>query len=191
MRVSKQVMADNNAKIIEKAAFLFREKGIDATSVNDVMEAVGLTHGGFYRHFESKDDLVVTTIKKGFDDFACALEKSIIKKSARQATIDYVHRYLSEQHVANPGKGCFIAALGAEIERKTKAHQSVMTQGTEQLVCLLAQGIDGESSQKHDKAIGLLAVLVGTLILARNANTKNTVEEILSSGKSLAELYIG
>jgi len=188
MRVTKQAMTENNLKIVDEAARLFREKGIEATSVADVMGAAGLTHGGFYRHFSSKDDLVSVAIKKASDDMAGDLKKDISQQGEKQAIADFVRRYLSEQHVTNLGKGCPIAALGAEVDRKSKAHRDAITLGSEQLIDLLALGIDGEPDDVHAKATGLLATLVGTLILARSAKTKALMNQILSSGYRAAEL---
>ena len=188
MRVSKQVMAANNAKIVDEAARLFREQGIEATSVADVMEAAGLTHGGFYRHFASKDVLVAAAIKKAFDDITTNLQNDINRQGAQQAVTDYVRSYLSEKHVYMPGKGCPIVTLGTRIDRASRLQQEAITLGSERLQGLLVLGIEGEPDETHDKAVGLLATLVGTLILARSAETKLKVNDILASGYQLAEL---
>lgn len=190
MRVSKQVMAENNAKIVEQAAYLFRENGIEATSVADVMQAAGLTHGGFYRHFASKDELAAVAINKAFDEITTNLQNDIDRQGARQAVVDYVRSYLSEQHVRLPGKGCPIVALGAEVNRESRLQRQAITQGSERLVSLLVLGIEGASNEIHTKAEGVLAVLVGTLILARCAESQLKMNDILSSGHRLAELYI-
>jgi len=190
MRVTKQVMADNNAKIVDEAARLFREKGIETTSVVDVMGAAGLTHGGFYRHFSSKNELVTAAINKAFDDMTSALENDISQQGAKQAVANFVCGYLSKQHVANPGKGCPIAALGAEVDR-SKTHKEGIANGAEQLVSILVQGFAGNPDEKKAKAIGLLAMLVGTLVLARSTKTKQAMDEILTSGYRLAEFCIG
>lgn len=191
MRVTKQAMASNNAKIVDEASRLFREKGIEATSVADVMGAAGLTHGGFYRHFSSKDGLVTAAINKASDDMASDLENDISQQGAKQAIADFVRRYLSAQHVANPGKGCPIASLGAEVDRGSKVHKGEIAYGTERLVNILVRGFEGKPDEKHAKAIGLLALLVGTLVLARSTKTKRMINEILTSGYRLAELCIG
>ncbi len=190
MRVSKQVMTENNAKIVDEAARLFREKGIEATSVADVMKAAGLTHGGFYRHFASKDKLAAAAIKKAFDDIASNLQNDIDRQGAKQAVADYVRSYLSEQHVCMPGKGCPIVALGAEVNRESKLQREAITLGTEQLVSLLALGVGGKQDEVQAKAVGLLAALVGTLILARSAETGLKMNDVLSSGYRLVDLYI-
>ena len=191
MRVTKQVMAGNNAKIVDEAARLFREKGIGATSVADVMGAAGLTHGGFYRHFSSKDELVTAAINKASDDMASDLENDISQHGAEQAIADFVRRYLSMQHVANPGKGCPIAALGAEVDRESKVHKEEIAYGAERLVSMLVRGFEGKPDEKHERAIGLLAVLVGTLVLARSTKNKRMMNKILTSGYQLAEFCIG
>jgi TetR/AcrR family transcriptional repressor of nem operon len=191
MRVSKQVMVENNSKIIEKAAQLFREKGIGSTSVVDVMKSAGLTHGGFYRHFNSKDELVTVAIQKAFNDLIKKLKNDIEQQGAKQAVTNFVSQYLTEQHVLNPRTGCPIATLGAEIDQKFKMHKKIITQGADQLITLFAQGIDSKSDESTSKAIGLLAVLVGSLVMARSAETKSVMDKILSSGNLLAMSCIG
>ena len=188
MRVSKEVMEANNARIVTEAARIIREKGIEATSVAEVMAAAGLTHGGFYRHFASKEELVCAAIKKAFNELVNELEKAIERQGAKPAIGDFVQKYLSEHHVANPGIGCPIAALSGEIDRKLGVYQKEIDRGAGHLITLFTQGIDGEVSEKGRKATGLLAVLVGTLVLARSARTKSRMKEILVSGRQLAEL---
>ncbi len=184
MRVTKEAKAYTNEKIIEEASRLFREKGIGATSVTDIMVAAGLTHGGFYRHFKSKNDLAVTAIRKMFDAVIIALEEDIAKNGAYQAVTDYIGRYLSMQHVANLGKGCPIVALGAEVGRGGELYADVMYEGEQKLISLLVLGMGDSEGRK--KAAGLLVILVGTLVMARSVSDKTLIDEILSSGRKLA-----
>jgi len=188
MRVSKQVMAENNSKIIKEAARLFRERGVESTSVNDVMGAAGLTHGGFYRHFLSKDELVIAAVKKAFKESIDSLKIDMEQQNAKRAVINFVQQYLSEQHVTKPGSGCPVAALAAEADRKSKVLKNALAEGVKQIVNLLAQGIEGTPDEKLEKATGLLSVLVGTIVLARSAKTKQRRSKVLSSGVRLAEL---
>ncbi len=181
-------MAANNSKIIDEAARLFREKGIEATGVADVMGAAGLTHGGFYRHFGSKDELVTAAINKASDDMVSKLEYEISLQGSRQAIADFARSYLSEKHVTNPGKGCPIAALGAEVDRESKVHKVEIANGAERLLELLAQGFEGKADEKQLKATGLLALLVGTVVLARSSKSKRVMNDVLTSGRRLAEL---
>lgn len=187
MRVSKQVMKENNDKIVDEAARLFREKGLEATSVADVMGAAGLTHGGFYRHFSSKNELVSAAIKKSFNDIIFELRENIKTKGLEVAVTNYIRNYLSERHVNNPGTGCPIAALSAEIDRNSKVHRKAISSGSEQLVKILTPGIKGSLDEARTKAMGLISVLVGTLVLARSAKNKSAVKEVLLSGIQLAE----
>lgn len=190
MRVSKQVMAENNSRIINEAARLFREKGVESTSVADVMGAAGLTNGGFYRHFQSKDELVNAAIRKAFKESTDSLENNKEQRDTKRTVTNFVQHYLSEQHVNEPGKGCPIAALGAATDRSSNILKSVLAEGTEQVISLLAQGIEGTADEKQEKATTLLAVLVGTLVLARSADTKTKMREILSFGAKQAKFCL-
>jgi len=190
MRVSKQVMAENNEKIVNEASRLFRENGIEATSVADVMGAAGLTHGGFYRHFASKDELTSAAIDKAFGEIINRLKSDIAQQGAAKAVDGFVRYYLSEHHVNSPGNGCPIAALGAEVDRQSKVHNREISRGSEQLLGLIAQAIEGTPEEARTKATGLLALLVGSLVLARSAKSKRAMNETLSSGHRLAKLCI-
>ena len=182
MRVSKAVMAENNARIITEAARLFRENGIDTTSVAQIMEAAGLTHGGFYRHFESKEALVSAAIHKAFKDLAQPLADNIEKLGPEAALNRFVTTYLTPSHVAKPGKGCPLAAFSAEADRKGGVQQTALQQGRENFVALLAQGFTGTKKTQRTKARGLLALLVGSLVLARGATSPAALKEALAAG---------
>src|SRR5687768_13299497 len=119
MKVSRQQVAEHRQKILDAASRLFRERGFNDVSVAEVMEAAGLTHGGFYGHFKSKDDLIAQAL-------AHALE---------QITPDdpdlpgFVANYLSSQHCADVAAGCPVAALGVETARQGPAARAAMTAG--------------------------------------------------------------
>ena len=189
MRVSKEAKAASYAKIIDEAAYLFRQNGIDATSVADVMSAAGLTHGGFYRHFKSKNELVSAAIEKAVDEYAFTLEEAISRNGARQAIADYVKRYLSEDHVVMRGKGCPLAALAAEAVPGNEMHKVAIADGTERILYLLKKGFGGEEKEVSERATGLLAILIGTLIMARSAGSRTSMKKILSSGRRTARLF--
>jgi len=190
MRVTKQVMAENNAKIVNEASILIREKGIEATSVSDVMGAAGLTHGGFYRHFASKEELVNAAIDKSSDSMSSDLELDISQRGAVPAITDFVSMYLSKQHVSDPGSGCIIAALSAEVDRGSKAHKERITKASEHLVKVFSSAFIGSQKGKLTKAAGLLAILVGTLVLARSTTNPRFLEDVLASGAQLAKSLI-
>lgn len=190
MRVSKAVMATNNAKIVDSAASLFRKNGIATTSVAQVMAAADLTHGGFYRHFASKDALVDAALDKAFADLATPLAEDIKTLGSKAALGRFVTNYLSESHALNPAKGCPISALAGEANRKTELQKAAFRRGKQRFIELLAQGFDGPKKKQQAKARTLLALLVGSLVLARGAESKVEMKKTLKAGAEGAALMV-
>src|SRR6202011_3642660 len=106
MRVSREKAIENRERIVETASRLFREKGFDGVGVDAIMSGAGLTHGGFYGHFGSKDDLAAEAVVR-------ALERSAEKLGRHANLTELISEYLSERHCADRASGCAIAALGA------------------------------------------------------------------------------
>jgi TetR/AcrR family transcriptional regulator, transcriptional repressor for nem operon len=118
MRYSFEHKAENREKILSTAARSFREHGGDSSGIGTVMKKVGLTKGGFYRHFESKDDLLVQAVAAAFDEMGRNMVEVAKSASEGQALRAIIERYLSTQHADSPGTGCVISALGPELARK-------------------------------------------------------------------------
>ena len=121
MRYSPEHKAESHEKILSTAARAFREHGGDSSGIGSVMKKVGLAKGGFYRHFGSKDDLLVEAVARAFDEMGRGMveaAKSVPEGQALQAIIE---RYLSTPHANSPGVGCVFAALGPELARKPLA----------------------------------------------------------------------
>src|SRR5215510_5949290 len=116
MKVSREQMAENRRRILDVASRLFREKGFDAVSVAEVMNAAGLTHGGFYGHFSSKDELVAQTI-------AHVLAGDGRRGGNLRA---YIDAYLSPRHRDNAADGCATAGLVADIRHQTAGARVAM-----------------------------------------------------------------
>src|SRR5579859_3528564 len=108
MRVTREKAAEHRDAIVAAASRLFRQKGFDGVGLDAIMEAAGLTHGGFYRHFGSKDDLVAAAVAHGLD-------KSMEWRAALPSPADYVPSYLSPKHRDARAAGCVMAALGPDI----------------------------------------------------------------------------
>lgn len=189
-RASKVEKAASRARILDAAARLYRENGISATSVGDVMNAAGMTHGGFYRHFSSKEELVAAAIDKASLEFAGALESRIESEGATKAISDYVDTYLSEQHVESPGAGCPLAALSQEAGRGAQVYRDAVAGATQRIAGLLERGVNKTGSNGHETATGLLATLVGTVVLARSTEEESTRREILRAGRSAAKTIL-
>jgi TetR/AcrR family transcriptional regulator, transcriptional repressor for nem operon len=167
MRVTQQEMDASHERIVEGAARLFRERGVRSTSVADAMNAAGLTHGGFYRHFKTKDDLVVESLRLAFDSFASPLESRQQDEPAERVAAEFKALYLSDEHVANPALGCPMPALGGELARESAQIKAEFSAGLKRVLDALAPCYAGTDPERQDAAARELAMLVGAVVLAR------------------------
>src|SRR6201998_747338 len=119
MRYSPEHKAQNHENILSVAARSFREHGGDNSGIGTVMKKAGLTKGGFYRHFQSKDDLFVEAVARAFDEMGSGMLEVARSAPEGQALRAIIERYLSTGHANSPGMGCVLAALGPELTRKS------------------------------------------------------------------------
>jgi len=184
MRNSREVAAENREKIVAVAAKLFREHGIAAVGVAELMEAAGMTHGGFYKHFESKDALVNEACAWSFRDPGGGLRAAAEAAKPGEELRTIVDRYLSRKHRDNPGAGCALAALGSEAANRESPAREALAAGRERLVALVAGYMSGENVK--ERANAFVATMVGALISARIAEGASS-EMVLRAAKR--ELY--
>ncbi len=118
MRYSAEHKAQNHENILSVAARSFREHGGDSSGIGTVMKKVGLTKGGFYRHFKSKDDLFVEAVARAFDEMGRGMLEVARSAPEGQALRAIIEHYLSPRHANSPGMGCVVSALGPELARK-------------------------------------------------------------------------
>src|SRR5215471_9767986 len=118
MRYPPEHKAQNHENILSVAARSFREHGGDSSGIGTVMKKVGLTKGGFYRHFESKDDLFVEAVARAFEEMGNGMVEVAKSAPKGQALRAMIERYLSVRHANSPGNGCVLSALGPELARK-------------------------------------------------------------------------
>ena len=178
MRKSREVAAETRKRIVRAAARKFREQGIVATGLNDLMKAAGLTHGGFYKHFESKDHLVAEAC-------ADAVEAAIAGMGMEgQPTINAaVAAYLSTRHRDDPASGCPLAAIGSELSRTDKKTREAATEGL--LVAVLAGKSKTQNARR--RAVVAVATMIGAVTMSRVVTDPGLSAEILSAAeKSLA-----
>lgn len=175
MKVSRERMAENRCRILDAASRLFRAKGFEAVSVAEVMKASGLTHGGFYGHFGSKDDLVVQTI-----DHALALDVS-----GGDDLGTYLDIYLSPWHRDNAADGCPTASLAADTRHQSAAARQVMTEGIRSQIDRINEALPAASAaDRRGAAIGNFAAMVGAVILARAIDDPALSDEVLEQTRA-------
>jgi TetR/AcrR family transcriptional regulator, transcriptional repressor for nem operon len=175
MRLTKEKVAENKARVIETAARLFREKGFEGIGVADLMHAAGLTHGGFYNHFESKDALAAETCAWIFEGAVSMMERmaAIDDASERAAAIEtYKRRYLSQTARDTPAARCPMVALGTDVSRQHGPVLEAYAAGLRRYLDAFTRALAGSKPTRRKaartQAIATLAMLAGALSLARS-----------------------
>ncbi|EGH11839.1 TetR family transcriptional regulator [Pseudomonas amygdali pv. morsprunorum] len=164
MRVTKAQSQANRAHIVETASIQFREHGYDGVGVADLMAAAGFTHGGFYKHFGSKSDLMA-------ESAACSISKTV-EQSKDIDPAQFIEYYLSREHRDNPGTGCTMAALSADAARQSDAVKATFANGIESLLAAsVAAGAhmdDQKQQQARANTIDMFAHALGAVLLSRS-----------------------
>ena len=175
MKVSREQMAENRQRILEVASRLFREKGFEAVGVAEVMKALGLTHGGFYGHFSSKDDLIVQALAHALGE----------RNGATLPLREYMDEYLSPRHRDNRAGGCPISGLAADTLRQTPEARSAVTDGVRGQIDWMFEKLTGsDESDRRRQAIASWAAMVGAVVLARATTDPVLSDEILKETRA-------
>jgi TetR/AcrR family transcriptional regulator, transcriptional repressor for nem operon len=179
MRVSKEKAAESRERILEAASRLFRERGIDAAGVADVTRAAGLTHGGFYGHFDSKEALAAEAVGRAMAASAKRWRKLLHGGPAEEALNALLAGYLSPRHRDARGRGCPLSALGSEVARQPESVRRSFTKGFLEMLNVLEELVLAEEpANRRSRAILTLAALVGAITMARaveNAELSNLI----------------
>ncbi|WP_330565549.1 TetR/AcrR family transcriptional regulator [Pseudomonas yamanorum] len=188
-RVSRKQAELNREIIVEAATRLFRERGIHGISVSDVMAAAGLTHGGFYGHFESREALATEACNRAFEQsslrWQARVEQSPDPETARLALID---PYLTAVNRDNPGDSCPVAAFAGEMchEAADSALQRTFIRGLEESMGILgATQATGSPEGDRQAAMAQYAMMVGAITLARATKGSGLSDEFLEAARNL------
>ncbi|MEM8878038.1 MAG: helix-turn-helix domain-containing protein [Pseudomonadota bacterium] len=178
-RVSEVEKQRSHNRILDAAARLFRENGIEPTSVADVMKAAGMTHGGFYRHFGSKEDLVAAAFRHAVDDVVSDMEKAASSDERARERIDYIAKYLSKAHIEGRGQGCPLAAMATELVRTDGAPRQEGAAASTRMASLL------QTQPGNDQGQGLaaMALMLGAITLARLVDAEEDADRVLEAGR--------
>jgi TetR/AcrR family transcriptional repressor of nem operon len=185
MRVSKEKSAENHRRILDVASSMFREKGFDGVGVADLMKGAGLTHGGFYGHFASKQDLAARACTRALQGSEERWTK-LVEDAPDESLGAVVSSYLSPRHRDHPGRGCAMAALGADTARQESSVRRAFTEGIKPLLAILERIVPGRgSAARRERAVATMAGLVGALVLARAVEDPELSEEFLRAMEAI------
>lgn len=181
MKVSKETMAEHREQIITAAARRFREGGFENVSVADIMKEVGLTHGGFYGHFSSKDELVALACLRAMSETVAKWQK-VVDEAPGDRLETLVNSYLSLRHHNRPETGCLLASLGSELARQPSAVKEAATVGQQKILDFLSGIAPGKTKAlRRKQAVIALAAMVGGMTLARGTSDPRLCQEILDT----------
>jgi TetR/AcrR family transcriptional repressor of nem operon len=187
MRYSREHKQETHTRIVKKASVRLREKGAHGIGVADLMKEAGLTHGGFYAHFDSREALVIEAFT-----YASGRSRDYWRKIAEQTPPDkrlalIVDTYLNTAHRDDPGHGCAIASLGADIARESPKTRKAFSTELDHMIDLIADQISGVPRKAARKqATATLATIMGALVMARIAGNGEFSDEIMAAGREAA-----
>ncbi len=186
MRFDKGHKAATRQRIVETAAAKFRKEGVAGVGIAGLMAEAGLTHGGFYAHFESKEALVREAIDAALDETRARMDRAAVKNDAGIEGL--IRNYLRPSHRDMPERGCAIASLAAEIARhepETIAAFSARVQAfLERIAGYLPETL--RADEKQQKAVGILSVMLGALQLSRVMVDAKLSDAVLENGIAAA-----
>lgn len=181
MRYPPEETAAKHRRVLVLAAAMIRERGIDAVSVSEVMKAAGMTHGSFYSHFASKDELASAAIQEAMDQKEVLLSAALLDPPT--AKKNFVEHYLSEAHRDDRADSCPMAALAVEIGRRNN-DRSMLSRYLNGLLDRFVDGFRwGRRGAKRDQAILVTTAMLGAIVLARAVDDEKLSSEILAATK--------
>ena len=184
MRYSKEHKQETHARIVRKASVRLRKKGAHGIGVADLMKEAGLTHGGFYAHFDSREALLIEAFAFAMDRSMEYWRKTTAETSPEKRLAMIVDSYLTASHRDDPGRGCAVPTLGAEIARESPKARKAFAAKLEQMIDMIAeQLIDLPPKAARKQAAVTLATMMGTLVLSRIAGNGEFSDDILAAGR--------
>jgi TetR/AcrR family transcriptional repressor of nem operon len=177
MKVSREQVVENRRRILDAAAQLFRERGFENVTVAEVMSAAGLTHGGFYGHFDSKEALINAAMAH---EQPARRGRPPLEEAAR-----YADSYLSQQHRDNIGGSCPFSSLGTEMARGSPEVRHTLTESLRRWIDTFSTASEGVTPQEHrQNAIAAVSTMVGGMVLARLVDDNPLSDEILAATRA-------
>jgi TetR/AcrR family transcriptional repressor of nem operon len=187
---SRAIKREHHEQIVGVAASRFRENGVDRVGVAGLMHEAGLTHGGFYRHFESRDELVAEAVERALRDGGRAM--AAVAESPHDPLAAVIDGYLSVSHRDNLGTSCAVTTLAGDVARSNARARAAYTHQVGVYIDMLVRLLPpGPSDPRRATAIAALSTLVGAVSMARAVNDETLSREILASAASELKRGLG
>jgi TetR/AcrR family transcriptional repressor of nem operon len=184
MRYSREHKLETHARIVKKASVRLREKGAHGIGVADLMKEAGLTHGGFYAHFDSREALLIEAFAYAMDRGRERWRKLAEQVPPNKRLAMIVDAYLAPIHRDDPGHGCAVPTLGAEIARESPKTRKAFAAKLEQMIDMVAEQIpDVPRKAARKQAMAAVGTMMGTIVLARIAGDGEFSDAILGAGR--------
>jgi len=174
----------NHRAIVEIAAQKMRESGTEGPGVAEIMQEAGLTHGGFYKHFDSRDDLVAEAVETAIAESRDGYRETV--DGAADPLAAFVDWYLSPAHRDDPGSGCAVVALGADVARADERVRAAYTGQVEAYIANMEELLGGGTDARR-RAIAAVTSMVGAVLIARAIDDEPLSEEILGAARASVE----
>src|SRR2546428_8022976 len=185
MRYPAEHKQETRERIVAAASRRFRRSGA-AVGIGQLMKTLKMTHGGFYRHFRSKDDLLEAALTKGFEEMRARMTAAIARAKPGHELESIIETYLSDEHCADAAGGCPVAALASEIARQPKAVRAAFERATQQATARTAEFMSGATEDERRRKAGvLMSGMSGTLTVARAVADEKLRRRILSAARRI------
>ena len=181
MKVSREQAQLNRERVVETAAKLFRERGFEGVGLADLMKSAGLTHGGFYGQFSSKESLMIEACERAMQELDEEWNDLLDSKPEKPLS-SIVSMYVSPGHRDNPGAGCVVASLSTDAYRQSTPVRSAVTRAIKTFVGRLVAVMPGRTSKmRRRQSLASFAAMVGAVVLARTVTDESLSDEILDA----------
>ena len=193
MRYSETHRQETHAKLVKLAGRALRENGPERLAVADVMQAAGLTHGGFYAHFKSKDALLAETLDGVFEESMRKFQRVTDGLPPRRALASYIDFYVSPAHRDDVSRGCPIVALNSDLPRQSRKFRATFDRGMKLLVATLASWLEaaGIAGDGQALAASVLSAMAGAVAVARAVSDKRLSDELLEAARDSIKARLG
>ncbi|MCR5879745.1 TetR/AcrR family transcriptional regulator [Phenylobacterium sp. J367] len=192
MRYSDTHKEETRKKVLKAAAGMVRSKGPDGVSVAELMAEVGLTHGGFYAHFANKEALVAAAVTEAFEQSRRRFVRMTETLDGPSALNTFIDAYVSEEHRANPQRGCPVAALASDLPRQGAMVRKAFDSGVNGMIERLAAWLpNGREAERKGLATSMLAEMAGAVSLARAVSDDKLAGDLLAESRNRIKARVG